>query len=91
MARMLNESPSHHQGPAQPAPPEVRSRFRIEWLLVPLCILGMLYVLYHIKPVISWEDILDYCNVDRDRYTMLGQLCLIGILVVGAVKIFGRK
>jgi hypothetical protein len=35
--------------------------------------------------------ILDYCNVDRERYTMLGQLCLVGILVVGAVKIFGRK
>jgi len=52
----------------------------------------MLYILSHIRPVISWQDVMNYLNVhNNERYTMLGHLCLIGILVVAAVKIFSGK
>jgi hypothetical protein len=93
MARRLSQQ--NRMPPQSPQPPpqgQPRYHLRIEWILVPLCILGMTYVLSHIKPVIYWEDVMDYLHVDNtERYTMLGHLGLLGILVVAAVKIFGRK
>lgn len=95
MARIPAQQPHPpSQDPQTPAPlcPQLRERFRPEWILVPLCLLGLVYFLCSIKPVFSWQGIMQYCRIhDPERYTMLGQLCLIGILIVAAVKIFSHK
>jgi hypothetical protein len=52
----------------------------------------MAYILHHIKPVISWAMIMEALNLKSpERYTMLGHLCLVGILIVAAVKILGSR
>ena len=93
MARRLSQQNRTPPPRPQPGPQDQpRYRLRIEWVLVPLCLLLMLYILSHIRPVISWQDVMNYLNVhNNERYTMLGHLCLIGILVVAAVKIFSGK
>ena len=78
----------------EPQPPQERDRyvFRISWLLVPLCVLGMLYLLSHAQPVLEWKTVMDFLHVhNRERYTRLAVLCLTLIFIVAAVRILGRK
>jgi hypothetical protein len=79
----------------QPEPPQQERdqyTFRISWLLVPLCILGMWYLLSHVHPVLEWEAVMDFLNVhNRERYTRLAVLCLTLIFIVATVRILGRK
>jgi hypothetical protein len=64
----------------------------MEWVLVPVCLLLMAYILHHIQPVISWEQIMESLHLeDPERYTRLGHLCLVGILVVAAARILSGK
>ena len=81
------------QAPQMPQrEPQDRNVFMIGWILVPLCILGMLYVLSHIQPVLKWDAVMDFLNVhNRERYTMIGVLCLVLICIVAVVRIIGRK
>ena len=82
------------QRTAQPPQRQQRDRyvFRISWLLVLLCLLGMWYLLSHIQPALSWNAVMDFLNVKvRDRYSMLAVLCLSLVLIVAAVRIISRK
>lgn len=94
MARRPNQRHTYHrdaeQPPSQPPPPP--SRFRVEWILVPVCLLLMAYILRHIQPVISWKQIMESLHLEHpERYTRLGHLCLVGILVVAAARILSGK
>ena len=100
MAKMPNNNYGRQfqrmQQPQQqvPQPPQEKDRhvFRVSWLLVPLCILGMWYLLSHVHPVLEWESVMDFLNIhNRERYTRLAVLCLTLIFIVAAVRILGRK
>jgi hypothetical protein len=74
-----------------PAPPPKR-QFQWAWVLGPLAVLGMAYLLGHTKPAVTWEQIMDLLHVhNRERYTMLLHLCLALTFVVAAVRILSRK
>ena len=78
----------------EPQPPKERDRyvFKISWLLVPICLLGMWYLLSHVQSVLEWDAVMDFLNVhNRERYTRLAVLCLTLIFIVAAVRILGRK
>jgi hypothetical protein len=52
----------------------------------------MAYILHHVRPVFSWQQILESLHVHSpERYTRLGLLGLVGIFIVAAVKILGGK
>jgi hypothetical protein len=69
-----------------------RTEFKLGWLLVPLALLGMFYLLQHTRSVVTWEQIMGLLHVhNRERYTMLFHLCLALVFVVAAVRILGRK
>jgi hypothetical protein len=73
-------------------PPQRQPEFRTEWILVPLALLGMFYLLHHIDPAITWEEVMNLLSVqDRQRYTMLFHLCLVLTCIVIAVRIAGGK
>jgi hypothetical protein len=88
--------PAHQQQQPDPQPqqePESpRYGLKPEWILVPLVLLGMSYLLRNTSSVISWDHIMNIIGVrNKARYTQLGQLCLLLILVVGTYRIFRRK
>ena len=62
-------------------------RWRPKWflLLVPAAILLGAYVISHIEPAGTWDDVMDALRIrNRERYTML--MCL-GLFIVGVVAI----
>jgi len=103
MAKISNNNqPGRFQSTQQqsqqeiPQPPQREQQpkyaFRISWLLVPLCVLGMWYLLSHIHPVLQWESVMDFLNVhNQERYTRLAVLCLVLIFIVAAIRVLGKK
>ena len=72
--------------------PEPKWQFNMAWVLVPLVLLGMAYVLHNSSSSVTWEGIMDILNVhNRQRYTMLFHLGLICVFIVATVRILGRK
>ena len=62
-------------------------RWRPKWsiLLVPVAILLGAYVIAHVEPAFTWDDVMDALDIEnRERYTML--MCL-GLFIVGIVSI----
>lgn len=71
---------------------EPKLQFQIGWILVPLALLGMAYLLRHTSPAVTWERVMDLLHVhNRERYTQLFHLCLALTFIVAAVRILGRK
>jgi len=103
MAKMSNNNQGNkfqrtQQQPQQEIPqppqrePQPKYVFRISWLLVPLCVLGMWYLLGHVQPVLRWESVMDFLNIhNQERYARLAILCLVLIFIVAAIRILGRK
>lgn len=82
--------PSRQKTP--PPAPGQKLQFRWGWVLVPLAVLGMAYLLGHTQPAVTWEQIMDLLHVhNRERYTRLLHLCLALTFVVAAVRILGSK
>ena len=81
-----------HRAMLEPPRQEPKQRFLWGWILAPLAVLGMAYMLQHTSPAVTWEQIMDLLHLhNRERYTMLLHLCLALTLVVAAVRILGRK
>jgi len=94
MAKQPNQNPQFQRQRQEPQPPQEKDRyvFRVSWLLVPLCILGMWYLLSHIQPVLVWEKLTDILRIEnKDRYAMLFVLCLVVTFVIAVVRIIGRN
>jgi len=95
MARIPAQQQPQQQPEPQPSQEKESPRYglRPEWVLVPLVLLGMGYLLKNTSSsVISWDRCMDALGVhNKARYTMLGQLCLLLILVVGTYRIFRKK
>lgn len=93
----MTETPQDYRGHpfrqiAEPPPPPRKLQFQWGWILVPLAVLGMAYLLGHTRPAVTWEHIMDLLHVhNRERYTMLLHLCLALTFVVAAIRILGRK
>ena len=76
----------------EPPRQEPRWQFLWGWILAPLAVLGMAYVLQHTSPAVTWEQILETLAIrNKEKYTMLFHLCLAAAGVVAAVRILGRK
>ncbi len=77
---------------AEPPQLEPKKSLRLEWILGPLALLGMTYVLQNTSSVVTWDHVMDLLHVkNRERYTMLFHLGLTVIFIVAAVRILGRK
>ena len=90
----INQNAQFQRQQQEPHPPQERDShvFRVSWLLVPLCVLGMWYLLSHVHPVLEWESVMDFLHVrNQERYTRLAVLCLTLIFIVAAVRILGKK
>ncbi len=91
------ETPQYNrrQHPAteiEPPPPKPKKTLRPEWILGPLALLVMAYVLHHAHSVVTWDRVMDLLDVkNRERYTMLFHLGLAVTFVVAAYRILGRK
>ncbi len=73
-------------------PQEPKRRFRMGWVLVPLALVVMAYMLSNAGSSLGWNQIMDLLQVrDRQRYTMLFHLCLTITVIVAAVRILGSK
>ena len=94
MARMEqdNEKPTNKKV-IQPEQPKQEWHFNMGWILVPLALLGMAYLIRNVQPSISWEEVMDFLGVSKDRaaYSRLFHLCLVVTFIVAAVRIIGRK
>lgn len=67
-------------------------KFKIGWLLVPISLFGMYWLLSNIRPVLKWDDVMNILHVhNKERYTSLGILCVIIICIVAITKITGTK
>jgi len=72
--------------------PEPKRGFRMEWILIPLALFGMAYVVRNANSAVTWEQVMDLLHVkNRERYTMLFHLCVALTFVVAAIRILGRK
>lgn len=72
--------------------PQPKYVFRISWLLVPLCVLGMWYLLSHSQAVLEWKTVCDILRLENyESYSRLAILCLVLIFIVAAIRILGRK
>lgn len=94
MAKLPNQNTQFQRQQKEPQQPQERDRyvFRISWLLVPLCILVMWYLLSHVKPVLAWGKLIDILRVEnKERYAMLFVLCAVVTFIVAVVRIIGRK
>ena len=92
--RFQRVQPQHHQEIPQPPQKEQQPRyvFRVSWLLVPFCVLGMWYLLSHASPVLEWKTVCNFFHVKNyESYSRLAVLCLTLIFIVAAVRILGRK
>lgn len=89
---MEQQQPQQHQTQVPEHKQTPRHGIKIEWILVPLVLLGMWHLLSKTACTFSWDQIMTVLGVhNRQRYTMLAQLCLVLILIVGAYKIFMKK
>ena len=62
-------------------------RWRPKWsiLLVPAALLLGAYVIAHIEPAFTWDDIMDACAIERrDRFS---NLFVAGVVIVGIVSV----
>jgi len=68
--------------------PRPRRHFRWGWVLVPMAILAMAWMVSRIEPAGTWKDVMDYVGVqNRKRYTQLAVLCLVGVGVAIIVRV----
>lgn len=92
-----NQQPQqlHQQQQVQQMPPiqkQPRFAFRMSWVWVVISLLFMWYLLKHIKPVMTWDQIMDLISVkNKEQYSMLAILCIVITFIVATVKILGRK
>ena len=77
----------------QPPQPEPKWQFNTAWILVPLAMLGMAYVLTNARSSITWEKVMDSLGVTTNRaaYSRMFHLCLVLTFIVVAARILGRK
>ena len=67
-------------------------QFRSEWIWIPLAILGTVYFLSHIQPVLIWDQIMDGLHVhNKERYTRLAVLGIVLVFITIVVRLFKRK
>jgi len=73
--------------------PQPQWQFNMGWILVPLVLLGMAYILTNARSSIAWEGVMDFIGVSKNRaaYTRLFHLCLVLTFIIAAVRILGRK
>ena len=89
MAKVPQKTQTQTNAADQTQKSKERLVLRIEWILIPLVLLVLMY-LGQGRPVLTWDRVMDYLNVhDKDRYTMLFHLGLIVIGVVAVAKILG--
>jgi len=68
--------------------PKVHSRFRWEIIAVPLVILGFGWLLGHIEPSFSFEELMDQLNVHHQgRYRALACLGIVVVAIVAVLRI----
>jgi len=83
------QQPEHKPQQEQESP---RYGLKPEWIFIPLVLIGMSYLLKNTSSAISWDHVMNTLGVhNKARYSQLGQLCLLLILVVGTYRIFRKR
>ena len=81
------QEPSRHEQPQDTN----QYRVRLGWFVFPLLLIGMYACLKSVAPVLTWDRVMDWLNVqDRERYTMLAVLCLSLILLTAIWRIIRK-
>ena len=83
--------PAPNQTPPEPPSPNYHFRWKI-FILIPLIIAAVLFVLNGIEPSFQIKDLLDWLGVvKQNRYTRMMCLMVASIAVLLAVKLFQKK
>ena len=83
-----------YQQPVVMKPPrkERRFRFRKAFILVPLTVLILVWVLRRVQVAVRWDDVLSLLHVkDGERYTELACLAVVLIGIVAVSKVLRSK
>jgi ferric-dicitrate binding protein FerR (iron transport regulator) len=81
---------THHKPPSDEPksvsrPSSPKRRFRWSLVLVPgVCILAV-WILNHVQPAITWEQILDRFQVQGQERQRMSRLVALGLICIGAV------
>ena len=88
---MAKQTQPQEQLRSEPPPDNNQYRVRIGWFIGPLILISMYALLKSIMPVLTWEQVMHWLNVqDRERYTMLALLGLSLILCTAIWRILRR-
>jgi len=88
----MAKSPTDYQPPiaqAKSNPPAARPirRFRWSLVLVPgVCIL-MAWILSHVQPSLTWEEILARFHIEGEERVRMSRLVALGLICIGAVVV----
>lgn len=85
MAKYRQPPPRRQQEPA------AQYGVRWGWFIIPMLLLGLYACIKSILPVLSWDQVMDWLDVqNRQRYTMLALLCLSLTLIAAIWRILRR-
>ena len=73
---------------ARPQIPERKKYFRWELLIIPAVILFIIWFINGVEPAGTWEDFLDYIEIDnKPRFSMLACLGLTIVAIVAIARV----
>lgn len=88
MAKMPKHNmpaPDQAQDALRPTPP--RRRFRWSLVLVPIICILAAWILNHVQPALTWQEILDRVHIQGQERVRMSRLVALGLICVGAVMI----
>lgn len=86
------QQPTHGRRSPQRRP-RVRDSFRVEWLLIPMVLLCVLWILTGVDGAsVSFDDVMDWLRVkNRGQYRQLATLGCIAVAIVWIVRVLKEK
>ena len=75
----------------RPKAPRSRRRFNWAWVLVPLVVIGAIWLISGVRVAFSWEDVMCWLGVvDRERYSRLAAIALAIVGIVAIARVFRK-
>lgn len=90
----MNQTPSQYdprqqQVPVDP-PQKQRRKRRFNWsiVLIPIVVLSIYWIVSKIKPAGSWQDFMDYIDIEnQQRFTMVAVLGIVVCCICAVARV----